>query len=204
MRILLSTAYFAPIEWYWQMCHAERCMVEHYDNFQKQTYRNRCRIATEAGVQDLVIPIEREHGQKTLMRDIRISDHGAWRRQHWNAICSAYGESAFFDYLADDLHPFYERRYEFLVDFNADLCRTICNMIDIKPSFEYTSHYIADPLAEGLTDYRNFIRPKHPQPTAGFKPRPYYQVYSEKTGFLPNLSILDLVMNLGHEAVMYL
>jgi len=204
MHVLLPSSYLAPVEWYWQMNRSERCLVEHYDNFQKQTYRNRCLIATTSGVQALVIPVERSHGQKTLTCDIRISDHGSWRHLHWNAICSAYGESAFFDYVADDLRPFYEKRYEFLVDFNADLCRAICRIIDIEPRFEPTSHYINDPAAEGLADYREAIRPKHPRPTAGFAPRPYYQVYAQKFGFHPNLSILDMVMNLGRETALYL
>jgi len=204
MLVLLPSAYLAPIEWYWQMNHAEKCIVEHCDNFQKQTYRNRCRIATTAGVQDLVVPVERAHGEKTPMRDIRISEHGDWRRRHWNAISSAYGESAFFDYIADDLRPFYERRYDYLVDFNAELLRLMCRIIDIEPRVEFSTSYAQSPSAEEMADYRAAIQPKHPQPTAGFTPRPYYQVYAGKHGFLPNLSIIDLVMNLGREAAEYL
>lgn len=94
-QALLSSAYFGPVQWFQKLHRYDRCLIERYDNYVKQTYRNRCVIAATGGPQTLTVPIERYDGNKCLMRDIRISDHGAWRHVHWNAIVSSYGESPF-------------------------------------------------------------------------------------------------------------
>lgn len=202
-QALLSSAYFGPVQWFQKLHRYDRCLIERYDNYVKQTYRNRCVIAATGGPQTLTVPIERYDGSKCLMRDIRISDHGAWRHVHWNAIVSSYGESPFFDYYADDILPFFERRWKYLYDFNLDITHTVCSLLDIRPVIEPTSDYIRteDVVAD---DFRDAIRPKHPLPDAAFEPRPYYQVYSRKHGFLPNLSILDLLFNEGPEGIFLL
>lgn len=202
-QALLSSAYFGPVQWFQKLHRYDRCLIERYDNYVKQTYRNRCVIAATGGPQTLTVPIERYDGSKCLMRDIRISDHGAWRHVHWNAIVSSYGESPFFDYYADDILPFFERRWKYLYDFNLDITHTVCSLLDIRPVIEPTSDYIRteDVAAD---DFRDAIRPKHPLPDAAFEPRPYYQVYSRKHGFLPNLSILDLLFNEGSEGIFLL
>ena len=114
----LSSAYFAPVQWYQKINRFDVCFIERYDHFMKQTYRNRCMIVTTNGLQALTVPIEKPAQDKCLMRDVRISDHGNWRHLHWNALCSAYGESPFFEFYADDLRPVFERKYAFLYDFN--------------------------------------------------------------------------------------
>ena len=116
MITLLSTTYFGPVQWYQKLYRAEHVEIERCESFQKQTYRNRCLIATTQGVQALTVPIVR--GESPLIRDIRISDHGNWRHLHWNALQSAYGDSPFFDYLQDDIRPFFEKRWDYLLDFN--------------------------------------------------------------------------------------
>lgn len=202
-QALLSSAYFGPVQWFQKLHRYDRCLIERYDNYVKQTYRNRCVIAATGGPQTLTVPIERYDGSKCLMRDIRISDHGAWRHVHWNAIVSSYGESPFFDYYADDILPFFERRWKYLYDFNLDITHTVCSLLDIRPVIEPTSDYIrTEDVA--TDDFRDAIRPKHPLPDATFEPRPYYQVYSRKHGFLPNLSILDLLFNEGPEGIFLL
>ena len=112
---LLQTTYFGPIQWYQKLYRYDHCLIEQYDSFQKQTYRNRCVIATANGTQALTVPIE--HLPLTphlspLVKDLRISDHNQWRRVHWNALQSAYSESPFFEYYADDLRPFFEKKYD--------------------------------------------------------------------------------------------
>ena len=103
-EVLLSTTYFGPVQWYQKLHRYDHVWLERMENFQKQTYRNRCIIASPNGALALTIPVTHDEG-KTLMRDIRISDHGNWRRLHWNALQTAYGESPFFEYYADELHP---------------------------------------------------------------------------------------------------
>ena len=242
---LLSTTYFGPVQWY-QKLNRHRCIIEQHDNFVKQTYRNRCVIASANGPQTLTVPIERYDGMKCAMRDIRISDHGNWRHLHWQALVSAYGETPFFEYYADDIRPFFEeRRWKYLLDFNLDITHTLCSLLDVRPDLTLSDHYIdadetisggggLDGAATGLSeafegfggavkglngaaeglgsssacslfvDYRDAIRPKHPLPDAEFEARPYYQVRAQRHGFLPNLSVLDLLFNEGPEGIFYL
>jgi hypothetical protein len=200
---LLSSAYCAPIQWFQKLNRYDAVVIEQHDNFLKQTFRNRCVIATANGTQTLTIPVEKSDGDKCLMRDIRISDHGNWRRLHWNALATAYGDSPFFDYYVDDLRPFYEQRFAFLLDFNMQMTAKLCELLDITPNISLSEEYVKD-VESGVDDFREVIRPKHPMPDADFIPKPYYQVYAQRHGFIPNLSILDLLFNMGNEAVFYL
>ena len=197
---LLSTTYFGPVQWYQKLNRYHDVAIERMDSFVKQTYRNRCVIAAPNGPQALTIPVCHD-ADKPLTRDIRISDHGDWRRLHWNALQTAYGESPFFEYYADDLHPFFERRWAFLYDFNMEITQLMCQLLDIHPHVSYTTAYTPSP---STTDYRTAIQPKQPAPDPDFTPRRYYQVYEAKHGFMPNLSIVDLLLNMGPEAIFYL
>lgn len=203
MVSLLATTYFGPVQWYQKLNQSDRCLIERHDHFIKQTYRNRCVIATTNGLQALTVPIERFEGAHCAMLNIRISDHGSWRHLHWNALQSAYGESPFFEFYADDIRPFFERRWDFLVDFNMEITQKMCELLDIQPHITLTDAY-ASAEDVGVTDYRDVIRPKTPLPDNSFQPRRYYQVYEQKHGFQPNLSVLDLLFNEGPEAVLYL
>jgi len=198
---LLQTTYFGPIQWYQKLYRYDHCLIEQYDSYQKQTYRNRCVIATANGLQALTMPVEGT-GEKCLVKDLRISDHNNWRRIHWNALMSAYSESPFFDYYADDIHPFFEKRYDFLIDFNEAIRQKVCELMDIHPNVSYTSdfrHQTSD-----IVDFREVINAKHPQADADFQPQRYWQVFEGKHGFQANLSILDLLFNTGPESIFYL
>ena len=209
---LLQTTYFGPIQWYQKLCSFDRCLIEQNDSYQKQTYRNRCVIATANGQQALTVPVEAwsvecgARSEKCLMKEVRISDHNQWRRIHWNALQSAYSESPFFDYYADDIRPFFEKKYTFLIDYNEEIRQTICQLIDIHPEVEYTKTFLTphSTLHPSLTDYRSVISAKHPQPDPDFKSEEYWQVFSHKHGFQPNLSILDLLFCMGPESIFYL
>ena len=206
---LLQTTYFGPIQWYQKLYRYDQTLIEQYDSYQKQTYRNRCVIATAHGLQALTVPVEHNVQRSTFnvqCKDLRISDHNQWRRVHWNALQSAYSESPFFDYYADDIRPFFEKKYEFLIDFNEAIRQTICELLDIHPKVEYTTsfHSPLTPHPSPLTDFRDVINAKHPQADADFQPRRYWQVFEGKHGFQANLSILDLLFNMGNEAIFYL
>ena len=138
------------------------------------------------------------------IKDIRISDHGNWRHLHWNALQSAYGESPFFDYYQDDIRPFFEQRWDYLLDFNEAIREKMCELLDIQPKVDYSKKFTVYSLSSCVPDYRMVIRPKNPEPDPDFTPKRYYQVYEQKHGFLPNLSILDLLFNMGPESIFYL
>ena len=207
MKALLSTTYFGPVQWYQKLYRHEEVQIEQWESFLKQTYRNRCLIATTQGVQALTVPVERkeESGKRkeNTIKDMRISDHGNWRHLHWNALMSAYGESPFFEYYQDDIRPFFEKRWDYLFDFNEAIREKMCELLDIQPKISFSLEFKVYSL-EKEKDFREAIRPKHPLPDPDFEPKPYYQVYQQKHGFLPNLSILDLLFNMGPEGIFYL
>ena len=197
--VLLSSAYLPPVSFFTAMNTGGDVLFEQYDNYCKQTYRNRCRIATAGGVQTLTIPVVKSDTPKQLMKDVRISDHGDWRRQHWNALESAYMNSPCFMYYQDDFRPFYEKRYEFLMDFNMELTEVILNLAGIKKDIARTDAYMRD--AASIKDLRNLIDPGLQQSGAN---RPYWQVFATKYGFTGGLSAVDLLFNMGPEFPLYL
>jgi hypothetical protein len=204
MQILLSSAYLPPVQYFAHLQSAEQVWIEQYDHYQKQTYRNRCVIAAPDGPLSLTVPIEKPNTQKAFMRDIRISDHGNWRHLHWNAIESAYNHTPFFEYYKDDFRPFYEKKFDFLVDYNEQLCQLVCQLIDIDTSLQRTESYVAEP-SNTIINLRDAIHPKKEvMNDASFVVIPYYQVFQERLGFLPNLSIIDLLFNMGPEAILVL
>jgi len=205
MTCLLSTTYFGPVQWYQKLHRADQVLIERHESFLKQTYRNRCLIATAQGIQALTVPVTAPDGGERGIAHMRISDHGNWRHLHWQAITSAYGDSPFLEYYEDDLRPFFfERQWEYLFDFNYDICQKICELIDIRPKLATTQTFMKEVDDSRLVDYRTIICPKHPAEDPLFQPQPYYQVFSRQHGFLPNLSILDLLLNMGPESVFYL
>lgn len=205
MKALLSSTYFGPIQWYQKLNRYDECLIERHESFIKQTYRNRMIIPTTNGPLSLTIPTN--HNTSLAMKDIRISDHANWRHVHWNALLSAYGESPFFEYYQDDIRPFFEKKYEFLFDFNMETTEKMIELLDIRPKISITEAYIQSKELEEedeIKDFRDAIRPKKSLPDAEFVPQRYYQVYEQKHGFLPNMSILDLLFNEGNEAIFYL
>ena len=136
-----------------------------------------------------------------------IERHESFIHVHWNALLSAYGESPFFEYYQDDIRPFYEKKYEFLFDFNMETTEKMIELLDIRPKISITEAYIqSKELKEEneIKDFRDAIRPKKPLPDPEFESKRYYQVYGQKHGFQPNMSILDLLFNEGNEAIFFL
>jgi len=202
MNIYLSSAYLAPVQYYTKFIMAGTVYIEQYDNYIKQTYRNRCTIISANGSISLSIPVEHSSGDKTFMKDIKISDHGNWQHMHWNAIISAYNSSPFFEYYQDDFYQFYHKKYTFLFDFNNELQRLILDLLNIdKPNLILTSEYKTD-FFDNDFDLRDCIHPKKDWTILDkcFKPQAYYQVFDQRFGFIPNVSIIDLLFNMGNES----
>lgn len=202
MDIYLSSAYLAPIQYYTKFLSKDRIFIEQHDNYVKQTYRNRCNIISANGVIPLSIPVEHSSKNKTLMKDIRISQHGNWQHMHWNAIVSAYNSTPFFEYYQDDFRPFFDKEYEFLFDFNEELRLLIIDLLNIEVTeTAYTSSYKTG-FANEEVDMREAIHPKKDATALDdhFMPCNYYQIFSQKLGFIPNMSIIDLLFNMGNES----
>lgn len=197
--LLLSTAYLAPIQYYAHLYAAHEAIEDRGEHYVKQTYRNRCYIATPTGAQPLTLPIVRDGAVHTAVRDIRLSDHGKWQHLHWTALTSAYESSPYFEYYADDFRPLYEQHFDFLVDFNDALRQTVLSLLSLDKNTTPSNEYVT-PTPE-MTDLRSIISPKQSlEADTAFRPTPYYQVFKERTGFIPNLSIADLLFNMGPES----
>ncbi len=143
------------------------------------------------------IPIESNNGEKQYIRDVRISNHDNWQIQHWRSIESAYNSSPFFEYYEDDFRPFFEKKWNFLWDFNWEIMQKILHLLDFQPNIEFTKEY----QSNIQNDFRDLI---HPKKQSIISTERYYQIFEQKHGFLSDLSIIDLLFNMGNESILIL
>lgn len=200
-NICLTSAYLAPVEYYSALAKADTVFLEHCEFYEKQSYRNRCNIAGANGQLALTIPVEKSKGARMLTRDVRISEHSDWQLQHWRSIESAYNSTPFFEYYKDDLLPFYEQDWTFLWDFNIEIQAKMLELLDLQVDIQLTKEYKVD-FDENVLDARNSIHPKKETDTGSLKK--YYQVFEQRFGFIPNLSIIDMLFNMGNESILVL
>ena len=167
-------------------------MIEQFETYRKQTIRNHCSIYGPNGLQTLTVPVIKVNGNHTMTRDIRITESIPWQRLHWRSIETAYNNSPFFLYYKDEFVCIYEKRFDFLVDLNITLIEVIFNILGIKKEIRFTEQFMKG--SEGIDN------------TAILKKAfsPYTQVFSPKYGFLADLSIIDLIFNMGPEAYDFL
>jgi hypothetical protein len=191
MKNIFSTAYAAPIDYYRAMLTSEVNLICLHEHFIKQTIRNRCLIATSNGILILTIPLN-ERKNNMAVHEIRISYKTDWQRQHIKSLETAYKASPFFEFYLDDLKTIYQKRPEYLLEWNQQIHHQIIRWLkmnhDLKPSTSYQKNY------ENAIDFRLKVWPKS-------EPLSYHQVFENKLGFLPNLSIYDLIFNCGNQAL---
>lgn len=201
MDTLLSTAYFPNVQ-YMSKFLAGKVVVEKYETYPKQTYRNRCNILSANGVLPLSVPVQKNF--HTLTKDIRIDYSEMWQRNHYTALKSAYRNSPYYDYYFYKIERFFEQKETFLVDLNAKILETLFSILKINADWSFTADYVSAP--EGICDMRDCISPKPSKNKldASFIAIPYIQVFADRFDFIPNLSILDLIFNVGPESKEYL
>ena len=223
MAKLFSTAYLPPVSYFAAMAQEMSGLtdrrgdgssmelspsvvyIEACENFQKQSYRNRCRFYGADGVQTLSFPIKHEGGtHKIPISEIKIDYKTPWVQQHERAIVSAYRTSAYFEYYQDELFAILENGYERLFDLNLALIRFFIEKTGIAVELRLTEDYVADP--EGVEDLRETIHPKRPNTILADLEleKPYFQVFSQKHGFQSDLSVMDLLFNEGPDSILYL
>lgn len=174
---------------------------EVWDNYQKQTYRNRCYISTDQGKHLLSIPIQHTGGAegRQLYRDVRPDNQYPWQRQHWRSLQTAYRSSPFFEFFEEEFAPLYHRDFDFLLDFNFQIIETISRCLELDMASEQTTGFSIE--IDTMTDARFLVNSKK-EPLAELKE--YHQVFQDKHGFVPGLSVLDLLFNEGNSALEYL
>lgn len=188
--VLLTTAYLPSLGYLREVLRAEEVVLEGQEHFVKQTYRNRCEILTANGTLSLSIPLEKQADKEITSRK-RISYAENWQQQHWRTITSAYKGSPYFEFFEDDLRPFYEQRFELLMDYNTALLESVLHILRVKKEIRFTEHYNLHPA--DLKDLRVMPHPTQETMT------PHYQVFSIGSDFVPGLSCIDALFNIGLE-----
>jgi hypothetical protein len=201
-QLLLSTAYLPPIAYFCNIISTDNIIIEHFETYPKQTYRNRCEIYSANGKHSLTIPVIKTNGNHTLTKDIELSYSTNWQKTHWRAIESAYNNSPFYLYFSDLFKPFYETKYKYLIDFNLQLLEVILSILKIDINIDFSLKYEKQP-AQSI-DLRDAIHPKKISMLKFNDSHSYTQVFQNKFGFISNLSIIDLLFNEGNFSKEYL
>lgn len=193
-KIILPAFYMPPTSWFHEFLKDDgEIVIEQHENFPKQTYRNRANIYGANGKLSLFIPIK--HDGKKTMKNVEISYKEDWQSQHWKSIISAYKSSPYFEFYEDHLRSLYQEKEELLLNFNLKTISLFQKMLKIQKAYSLSEEYVK---IEDSMDFRNKFSAKKP---ADYQFEKYYQTFSDKHGFIEDLSILDIICNKGPESV---
>ncbi len=197
---VLPMFYLPPVEYFIKLnIYKPGILIEREEHFPKQTYRNRADIYSPDGKLTLTVPVTKGAKNHTKIKDVKISYDFKWQRLHWMSLQTCYRSSAYFEYYEDELVPFYEKKFDYLFDYNEQLLQFILRAIKMPVTINYTQEYEHEYPA--LQDLRSSITPKK-DPL--MQQKPYFQVFEERQGFMKNLSIADLLFNQGPQTINYL
>lgn len=195
--ILIETQYLPSIEFFAAIYHTRNLRIERHENFQKQTYRNRCYILGANNIQVMTVPVIRPGG-KIPIRDLKIDNSQRWNHEHWTSIKSAYGKAPFFEYFSEEFFTHFKNPPSFLLDFNYNLLTLCLKLLQIDMSIHFTEKYVKHP-DKGIIDLRSRVNPKELYSRRPFyKAEPYFQAFGKD--FVANMSVIDLLMNEGTNA----
>ena len=194
-ELLLSTAYFPPAGYMSLIACSMGVLIEREENYHKQTWRNRCLVMSANGPLPLVVPVLRGSFHKTAIRDLRIDNSRRWKELHLRGIVSGYAAAPFFEFYFDLITAVLSKTHPFLLDLNSEALEAVCRATGIDVPVGYTDRY--EPEGTRENDYRYRITPKKPSEIPGYRDLPYTQVFGEKQGFVPGLSIIDMLLNNG-------
>jgi len=199
-QAIFSLPYFGPISFYAKLVKYDHIAIEAAENYQKQSHRSRQYIYGANGKLMLNIPVKHSKSSSRLKyKESKIENEFKWQLLHFRSLEAAYRTSPYFEFYEADIEPLYTKKYEYLFDYNLDCFKTIFRLLDLDLQFKLNSEYKSD--YEKIEDNRHLVKAKK---SISITQKPYHQVFEDKFGFIENLSILDLLFNLGPEALSYL
>jgi WbqC-like protein family len=219
MSILIESQFFPPIEYLARCVQSDGVVIEAHEHFQKGSYRNRCHIAGANGLQVLSVPLRRNKSDideikediKDIKKDLRsiknvkIAYDVDWQKQHWRTIQTAYGSAPFWDFYAPVFDRFFNQKFEFLLDYNVEILKTVFKLLKIEKNVNIllsTTYEEFDVIARNeatkASDFRNTISPKINSP---LNPINYSQLFNDRYDFIPHLSVLDLLFCCGNQSI---
>ncbi len=203
--VILSTAYWPNLHYFYYLLNSENVVIENYEHYQKQSFRNRTQILTSNGVHDLTVPVIKKH-DKEIINTIEISYAEPWQLKHWRAISNAYRNSPYFEFFEDEIKSIYDYKPQLLLQYNLHQLNVLFKILRVSKTIQLTALFEKE--VSGLLDLRNSIHPKidfrQDIITKKILETPYYQTFEDKFPFQPNLSILDLLFNKGLQTLDYL
>lgn len=191
--------YLPPVELFTELKKYGNIAIEKYEHFPKQTYRNRGVIYSPQGSHALIVPVVKGSKVHTPVKDVKISYDFDWQRLHWLSLQTSYRRSAYFEFYEDDFVRFYENKWTYLFDYNMEIFELIAKCFRLSPEISFTENYAA--TYPDCADYRTSI---HPKMTTQPDSKPYFQVFEDRHGFIPNLSAVDLLFNQGPQSSQFL
>ena len=198
MNCLIYPTYFPNIAHFVAMVNSEVLLLEVCDNYQKQSYRNRTEIYAANGKLALTVPVKYTQKNRQLYKDVKIANEENWQQQHLKSLQSAYSMSPFFEFYIDDLIRLFEKNFDYILDFNLECFDTLKECLQLDVTTMQTILFEKEP--EDKKDFRKMVNRNFEVNSL----QPYTQVFTEKYGFIPNLSILDLLFNEGPSTTLYL
>jgi hypothetical protein len=196
--ILIESQYVGSISYWKELLKADSIVIEQYEHYVKRSYRNRCHVLGANGLLRLSIPLESGKHQHAAMKDVRISNNEKWQKLHWESLQSCYRRSPFFEYYEDQFAKLYELRFDFLLDFNFEIQQALFVILKINKEISLTKNYQKDTSAN-IVDLRNKSLPNR------YNVYPdYLQVFNDRLAFVSDLSLFDLIFNLGNQSIYYL
>ncbi len=199
--LLIELHYLPPISWFIHALKYESVLIELHENFEKSTYRNRCYIAGPDGKLRLTIPLQHGRNQRTKFSEVKIAYDSDWQKIHWSSLCSCYRNSPYFEYYEDMFEHFYRQRFDLLFTFNLELLKVIIRLLKIDLTIDFTKTFVKE-TGNSFVDMRSKLLPNH-APEFDHLPG-YHQVFQDRTGFLQDLSIVDLLFNEGPNSALFL
>lgn len=187
---LFSISYLPPAATIEKIAELKVITLDRHEHFVKQSYRSRCSIYGPNGKLNLIIPIIHSDLQIKPIAEVRISNADRWQKIHWRSIVTAYKNSPYFEFYEDDFQPFYEKKYEWLFEFNYDLIQLILKIKKLKVAINFTEKY--ESSIETGNDFRHVYHPKK----EFSKTNKYHQVFEDRHGFIDRLSVIDQLFNI--------